>query len=638
MFRIFLFISVISITACLIVRIVRAEEMTFTQTVRLVRGTNDTEKELRKLAILKARQLLCDETISFLEQATILAGNRDKLTQYRTNPPDSTSMIAALAANVTKSNISSEKWEHEEGVDVLYLSCTTVINSEEVNPLLQAILNDPQKLRGVQVIHQETSRILVELEDMKKLLDSADPAKISALKERQKQLFLELSAVMWYEKGLQAQDAEGKIKCFTSALKQRDNLLYPYLARGAVYLEQNETQKALVDVAQALLIDPGNIEAQSLLGAALLAIGDYEAVVEKLTHVMESGFDDASIFQKRGTAFVQLGKIPEALADYNRAIQLDSAKAVLFIERSRILLVMNESNQAFLDLTSAIKLAPNDPEPYYDRGRLELAWGDLAAALQDFNDAIVKKPDFSEAYLQRGLISFQQADYYKAAEDYNQAVKLKPDITKSSTGFQPVNDSSYTRLQPVNDSSYTHFQPMDDHGRDVHATTDDVKIYTLAITYYMTVLGMDLNNPQSYFDRAMYYEEKDDLYHAVAEYSQILEIDPHNYQALTKRCNLLRQIKNLDSALDDAVKITEFFPDSSLGYDLRASIYREVIYLQKALKDHNRALELDPDNPILYFHRGLTYEKLGMQELAKRDFYRAQRLGSQDALNELKKY
>jgi tetratricopeptide (TPR) repeat protein/DNA-directed RNA polymerase subunit RPC12/RpoP len=107
-------------------------------------------------------------------------------------------------------------------------------------------------------------------------------------------------------------------------------------------------------------------------------------------------FGSGSIaYNNRGTAKETKGDLDGAIADYNRAIELD----------------------------------PKLAQAYNNRGRCKEAKGDLDAAIADHNRAIELDPTYASAYNQRGNAKEAKGDPDGAIADYNRAIELDPKLT-----------------------------------------------------------------------------------------------------------------------------------------------------------------------------------------------------------------
>jgi tetratricopeptide (TPR) repeat protein len=167
----------------------------------------------------------------------------------------------------------------------------------------------------------------------------------------------------YYEAGRACQEAgdtECAIQSFTRAIEVEPEFVLAYVARGGVYLAQDQPKQALADADVALEIDPASAPAHALRGEALR---------------------------------VQ-GRSYQALEAFDKAVALDPAlEEAVF--RSRWLASIGAGDNARL-----IKLGreygeahPDDPVRHYYRGWAFLEWGNPGLAIHTLIGGIEEVPD-----------------------------------------------------------------------------------------------------------------------------------------------------------------------------------------------------------------------------------------------------
>jgi tetratricopeptide (TPR) repeat protein len=97
-----------------------------------------------------------------------------------------------------------------------------------------------------------------------------------------------------------------------------------------------------------------------------------------------------SAYYNRGLAYYNQQKYAQAIADYNKAIELD----------------------------------PNDADAYYNRGIAYADQQEYAQAIADYNKAIELDPKYAYAYYNRGIAYYNQQKYAQAIADFNKTLLL----------------------------------------------------------------------------------------------------------------------------------------------------------------------------------------------------------------------
>jgi|GEM_PF-4248833 len=115
-----------------------------------------------------------------------------------------------------------------------------------------------------------------------------------------------------------------------------------------------------------------------------------------------------------------------AIAQYDRAIELDPNNAVAYSNRGIAKGTKNDTDGAIADFTSAIKINPKLAMAYRCRGVARKLNGDLDGAIADFTSAIEINPKFALAYRGRGDTKLSKKDYIAAIADFTRAIELNP--------------------------------------------------------------------------------------------------------------------------------------------------------------------------------------------------------------------
>lgn len=141
------------------------------------------------------------------------------------------------------------------------------------------------------------------------------------------------------------------------------------------------------------------------------ALGEknYPRVVEILDTYLAEHPSDQRALAMRGRAYVELHLPDKALADLNRAIEIQPAKnGQDVLSRGRAYLALGDFDKALADLNKAIELAPDQAERYYCRGHARSDKQDHEAAFRDFHRAIELDPRYAAAYIARGYTQWRR--------------------------------------------------------------------------------------------------------------------------------------------------------------------------------------------------------------------------------------
>lgn len=130
--------------------------------------------------------------------------------------------------------------------------------------------------------------------------------------------------------------------------------------------------------------------------------------------------------QKKGHRKEMINDYDTAMKYYNKGIRFNKKSALLFWRRGSLYHRKENYSMAIADFTKAIAVdsAFNDGYLYWSRALSREASGDLAGALSDFDQAVVINPEKSNFYFFRGVLKYNMKDLSGALTDYNAAIDL----------------------------------------------------------------------------------------------------------------------------------------------------------------------------------------------------------------------
>lgn len=110
---------------------------------------------------------------------------------------------------------------------------------------------------------------------------------------------------------------------------------------------------------------------------------NYEKSIEILSQAAELDSGRKLTFVSRGSAFLRLDRLEEALDDFNRAIELDSKYARAYHLRGLVSERQGDNSSAIEDFSRAIELNPEYGAAYHSRATLHTKMGNEDLAVDD---------------------------------------------------------------------------------------------------------------------------------------------------------------------------------------------------------------------------------------------------------------
>jgi tetratricopeptide (TPR) repeat protein len=150
-----------------------------------------------------------------------------------------------------------------------------------------------------------------------------------------------------------------------------------------------------------------------------------------------------------------------------------------------------------------------------------------------------------------------------------------------------------------------------------------LKQFTAAVADYTTVIELDPNYAEYYFDRGALLRRLGRNEDALADYESAIRLSPPFPEAYYNRGDLLAELGDVDGALADFSYTLELDPDFLDAYVNRAGLRLSIGDLDGAMSDAEAGLARDPDNPHLHVVLGQVYTERERFAEAQVEFDRA---------------
>ncbi len=224
-----------------------------------------------------------------------------------------------------------------------------------------------------------------------------------------------------------------------------------FLVSGLFYLFKDKNLKALVIVFIVMI-----------LFCSVLTYRRNAAWKNKFTlwaDVIKKSPQKVRAYNDRGNTYAFMGRFNEALADYNKVIEIDlnqiaalqqktaqdvkrgvsgydgykliaarATLAIAFFNRGLLFMDTGNFKQAISDFNKALEINPALAAPYHNRGMSYVGIEDYDNALSDFTKAIEINPTDAGAYNNRGNIYSAKGNFREALLDYSRAIELDPNL------------------------------------------------------------------------------------------------------------------------------------------------------------------------------------------------------------------
>jgi len=177
---------------------------------------------------------------------------------------------------------------------------------------------------------------------------------------------------------------------------------------------------------KAVELDPGLPEAHVGLGINRWVGNQFDLAIAEFTKAIELDSRYAAAYFNRARAYQSKQKPDLALNDYSRAIEIDRKYIDAYVSKGSIYGQYKQYDRAIPEFTNAISLEPNNLSAYLGRAISYLSSQQLALAESDYAKVLQLDPRNMLGYLGRGLLHDLKGETDLAIADDSKAIEINP--------------------------------------------------------------------------------------------------------------------------------------------------------------------------------------------------------------------
>ena len=149
------------------------------------------------------------------------------------------------------------------------------------------------------------------------------------------------------------------------------------------------------------------------------------------THTIAVIPNNTIAYNDLGLDFQEKGQLEEALAYFQKAIDINPEYEEGHANLGNILLLKGRLDDSLFQYRKALEINPKDPEAYYDLGVAFFQGGQTDEAIIHFQKALEMKPDFAEAHNNLGAAFNKKGQIEDAIFHYRRALEINPDLASA---------------------------------------------------------------------------------------------------------------------------------------------------------------------------------------------------------------
>ena len=293
----------------------------------------------------------------------------------------------------------------------------------------------------------------------------------------------------------------------------------------------------------------------------------------------------------------RIGRNGEAMASYDRALELAPHSAEAWFGRGMTLLAMGRVSEAITSFERVLAVKPDLTQVHLLRAKLQTDLGRHDAALEGIDKLLALMPALAEAWLGRSNILFAAKRYPEALSAVERALELKPDLAEAWHGRGNVLNElrQYEQALAAYDKALALNRNFAGawHGRG--NVLSEVKRHQEALGAYDKALTLAPDLTAAWLGRGNVLNLLKQLPEALIAYDRALTLDPNLAEAWLGRGNAfceLNRYADAGTAYDKAISIDAGLAEAWLG---RGKLLITLKRHDEALAAYDRAVAVKPD-------------------------------------------
>ena len=459
-----------------------------------------------------------------------------------------------------------------------------------------------------------------------------------------------------------------------------------FMLKTQIALEEKDTLRGLHWIDSLLTFRPREVGAWQFKGQYALDQKEYVKADSFLTTAIRYDGNNFDAYLLRAMARNGLNLFDDAIADYNRVIEIVPQHFVAHYNRALLRSLVGDDNRALEDFSYILQREPDNTLARYNRALLRERTGDFQGAITDYTELIKSYPNFIYGYYARAACRRKTGDIRGALADETVVARSQLDLA-----FARPKKKAYKEVRQRSDLALEHYDRLIEEEKDTarifgdivigkvqntKATQDLIGPFQLALHiepsygYHSNAYIDQLDLLQKEFgpielqaersetkDRILRKSARKIFFTAESEQEDISHLNAHNelvrpgVERLPRQVRALvlsmlsRQTYALTEALTHANEAVAADSASVLAHLNRATIVMALErnthagpfanadtnqqtaqakdYRQTIEADFAKAQEMAPANPLVYYNRAYYYASLSNWAKALADYNRA---------------
>ena len=374
-----------------------------------------------------------------------------------------------------------------------------------------------------------------------------------------------------------------------------------------------------------LACTPDNYMGHYDLGNALLQKGNVDDAIAHFQRALQIKADSAEVCYDLGNALLQKGNVDEAITQYQKALQINPDFAGAHNNLGNVLLKMGNVDEALAHFQKALQINPNSVEAHINLGNVLLKMGNVDEAITHFQKALQINPNSVEAHNNLGNVLLKMGNVDEAITHFQKALQINPDNAETHNNL----GNALLKRGRV-DEGIAHFQralEINPGSAEAHYNLGNALLQKgrvdEAIAHYQKALEINPDNAETHYNLGNALLQKGRVDEAIAHYQKALEINPDSAEAHNNLGGALLPKGRVDEAIVHFQKALQLTPDNAEAHNNLGKALLQKGNVDEAIAHFQKALQLAPDYAKAHNNLGQALLQKGSVDEAIAHFQKA---------------
>ena len=315
------------------------------------------------------------------------------------------------------------------------------------------------------------------------------------------------------------------------------------------------------------------------------------------THTLACTSDNCIAHNNLGNALLQKGNVDEAIAHYQKALQIKPDYAEAHNNLGNALLQKGNVDEAITHYQKALQINPDYAEAHNNLGIALLQKGNVDEAIAHFQKALQIKPDNAEAHNNLGNALFKRAVWTKRSLNSKRRCKSIPIRGSPQQPRQRAAPKGQCgrsdRSLPKGAANQSRLRGSPQQPRQRAAPKGQA--WTKRSLNYQKALQINPDYAEAHNNLGNALLQKGNVDEAIAHYQKALQIKPDYAEAHDNLGNALLQKGNVDEAIAHYQKALQIKPDYAEAHNNLGNALLQKGNVDEAIAHYQKALQINPD-------------------------------------------